>query len=197
MPEDCSPAHGVVVLAAGASSRLGCNKLLLMHEHESMVHRAVRLALATDPRDAVVVVGADADTILRELHDLPIRRIDAANWHEGMGTSLRAGLDALSMDCAGALVVVCDQPALDAPHLQALCATWFNAPQNAVASRYALRLGVPAVLPRAWFGDIGAGDRGARALFEGQGTPVSAIANEALAVDIDTPDDLPALRPQG
>jgi len=189
-------AHGVVVLAAGASSRLGRNKLLLHHEGESLVRRAARLALATGPVDAVIVLGNEPDTVNAELRGLPIRRVDCADWREGMGASLHSGLTALANECAGALVVVCDQPALDAAHLQTLCATWRAAPEDAVASHYAGRFGVPALLPRAWFAALPAhGDHGARELFASCRERISAVANEALAVDIDRVEDLGALRP--
>jgi molybdenum cofactor cytidylyltransferase/nicotine blue oxidoreductase len=88
------------------------------------------------------------------------------------------------------LIVVCDQPALDAAHLRALTAAWRAAPQRAVASAYAQRLGVPALLPRAWFGEIAYGDSGARQLLARRRADVAAIENEALARDIDWPGDL-------
>ena len=194
-PEVGTPTHGVVVLAAGASSRLRCNKLLLQHEGETLVRRAVRIAIATAPRDTAIVLGAEADAVFAEVCDLPIHRVDCANWRAGMGASLFAGLAALSNECAGALIVVCDQPALTASHLLALCAAWCASPNNAAASFYADRLGVPALLPRAWFSGLSAhGDHGARELFAERCTQISAVPNEALALDIDREEDLVALR---
>ena len=193
MPDRIAPTHGVVVLAAGSSSRLGTNKLLLQHDDEAFARRAVRLALATAPGDAVVVLGAEGDRVFGELAGLCVRRVDCANWAEGMGASLQTGLNALAENCDAALVVVCDQPELQAAHLQALCTAWRATPQKAVASRYMERLGVPAVLPRAWFAGIQArGDQGARGLFVDRPSEVVAIANDSLGIDIDTPVDLEA-----
>jgi CTP:molybdopterin cytidylyltransferase MocA len=183
--------HGAVVLAAGASTRLGRPKQLVMHRGETLVRRAARLALATRPRDAIIVVGFDADSVFREVEDLPLRRIDCPDWQCGLGASLRSGVDALSADCAGVLVVLCDQLALDTAHLLALCAAWRNAPDRGVASRYANRLGVPALLPRSWFDALDAkSDRGMRELLAQRADRIDAIADEALVVDIDLPDDL-------
>lgn len=194
MPESFAPAHGVVVLAAGGSSRLGRNKLLLHHEGEALVRRAARLALQTAPLDAVVVLGAEADAVFAQIRDLPIRRVDCAGWCDGMSASLRAGTAALSAECAGALVVLCDQPALEAAHLCALRDAW-RASGHAAASLYAHRLGVPALLPRSWFAQIPArGDRGARDLFVARRAEVQSVSNEALAADIDRPEDIDALR---
>lgn len=186
-----SSVHGVVVLAAGASTRLGQAKQLVVHRGETLVRRAARLALATQPRDAVIVLGFDADAVFAQLENLPIRRVDCAGWRLGLGASLRAGIDALRPECAGALVVVCDQPALDAEHLVSLCRAWNGAADHGAASCYANRLGVPALLPRTWFDALdAASDRGMRELLARRAGQIDAIANEALAVDVDRPDDL-------
>jgi CTP:molybdopterin cytidylyltransferase MocA len=184
-------AHGVVVLAAGASTRLGRPKQLLNWRGETLVHRAARLGLATRPCDAVIVVGARADTVFAQVSDLAIRRIDCADWHKGMGASLHTGIAALSPSCVGALVLLCEQPALDESHLAALCAAWWRAPERGAASFYAGRRGVPALLPRAWFDALDAtADRGMRDLLLRHVECIEVIANDALAIDIDLPDDL-------
>ncbi|MBN8885534.1 MAG: nucleotidyltransferase family protein [Rudaea sp.] len=190
MPENFAK-HGVVVLAAGASTRLGQSKQLLIFRDETLVHRAARLALETRPHEAVVVLGFDADRIYPQLTDLPIRPVDCGDWRQGLGASLRAGVDALSPSCSGVLVVLCDQPRLDALHLRALRDRWRNAPNRAAASFYAGQLGAPALLPRAWFGAIDAeSDRGMRDLLVRRSDRIDAVANEALAFDIDLPGDL-------
>ena len=184
--------HGLIVLAAGASRRLGKSKQLLQLQGETLVRRATRLGLATKPGTAVIVLGADADTVYASVDDLAVHRVDCADWALGMGASLRAGLAALPPACAGALIVLCDQPALDSGHLDQLVSAWHANPRGAAASSYAGRLGVPALLPRAWFAELGAdiGDRGARELLARRREEVVAIVNEALALDVDRHDDL-------
>jgi molybdenum cofactor cytidylyltransferase len=185
------PAHGVVVLAAGASTRLGQAKQLLVHRGDALVYRVSRFALVTRPRDAVIVLGSDADSIFPQVENLPLRRVDCVDWRLGLGASLRAGIDALAPRCAGVLVVLCDQPFLDETHLLALCRAWRRNAERGVASRYAGRLGAPALLPRGWFDALDAnGDRGMRDLLARRADCVDAIDNESLAVDIDLPGDL-------
>ncbi len=186
------PRHGVVLLAAGGSRRLGQAKQLLELAGETLVHRAARLALATAPADAVLVLGAHADAVLAGVATLALRPVRCADWEHGMGASLAAGLAALSSDCHGALVVLCDQPDLDADHLHALVRAWQRDPSRAAASAYAGVLGVPALLPRAWFGELAAqdGDRGARDLLHQRADDVHAVPCSPLARDIDTPADL-------
>ena len=192
MPET-APAHAAVVLAAGGSRRLGRSKQLIAHAGEALVHRAARLALATGPACALVVLGAGADAVRAAIADLDVRCVDCPDWQRGMGASLRVGLAALPPGIAAALIVVCDQPALEAAHLRRLVHAWHAQPQRAAASLYAGRLGVPALLPRAWFGALDGGDRGARELLARRSGEVAAIADERLALDIDHPADLARL----
>ena len=187
-----SPHHGAIILAAGASRRLGVSKQLLLIEGEPLVRRAVRAALATEPAQTLVVVGKSADSVFAAVHDLAVARIDCAEWAEGMGASLRSGSAALHDDCDGALVIVCDQPALTAAHLQTLVNAWRNAPQRAVASAYANTVGVPAILPRSWFADLKnlQGDHGARDLLRSRVESVIAVAAPDFERDIDSRQDL-------
>jgi CTP:molybdopterin cytidylyltransferase MocA len=180
--------HGVVVLAAGASRRMGTAKQLLAIEGETLVHRAARLALATEPAEAVIVLGHDAGNIAVAIADLPLRHVVCTESGRGMGASLAAGLAALGPQSAGALVLLCDQPALSSAHLRALVEHWRRCPERAAASAYAGVVGVPAVLPRTWFALVhDDGDRGARALLR-ERSDVDSIACDDLAVDIDTPE---------
>lgn len=191
-PPHGAPLHGALLLAAGASSRLGRPKQLLEVDGEPLLRRAARALLASAPLDLVVVLGHDAARIGAVLESLPLRTVVAADHAEGMAAALRAGIAALDPRCAGALVALTDQPALDAAHLAALRDAWRVAPGRAIASRYAGVAGVPALLPRAWFGELLAlrGDQGARALLRTRGDAVGLVDAPALALDIDLPRDV-------
>lgn len=184
--------HGVVVLAAGASRRLGRPKQLVAIDGETLLHRTVRHALATCPADLVVVVGAAATGSAEAVADLRVRCVEATAQQAGMGLSLRCGIAALSAACDGVLVLVCDQPALDAAHLAGMVARWHERPHQAVASGYAGTFGVPALLPLDWLCAAALdGDRGARDLLRARNAEVTIVANDALARDVDHPSDLP------
>lgn len=189
-----TPEHGAVVLAAGASTRLGRPKQLIDVDGEPLLRRVTRWVIATQPRDAIVVLGHDADLIGAALDGLDVRKLRIADSASGMSASLRAGVEALDARCAGALIVLTDQAALSGAHLGALCAAWRAAPARAVASVYADVFGVPALLPRAWFEDIATlhGDVGARALLRARHSDVIGVPAPELAWDLDTADDLPS-----
>lgn len=186
--------HGLVLLAAGASRRLGRPKQLVVVDGETLVRRAASSGLATAPLDAVIVLGHAADEIGAAVAGLPLRPVVADDWRDGMGASLACGVAALDARCDGVLVVLCDQPALDAAHCAALVDAWRTHRDSAAASAYAGVLGVPAVLPRAWLLEPGAlaGDRGARELLRSTARRVVAVAAPALMYDIDRIGDLPA-----
>lgn len=183
--------HGAVLLAAGGSTRLGTAKQLICIDGEPLVRRAARMALASSPLELVVVRGAES-AIDAALADLPLRIVDCANWREGMAAALRTGVSSLNPGCAGALVLLCDQPDLDAAHLERLLAAWRARPLAAVATRYAGVRGVPALLPRAWFEAIAqlAGDVGARRLLRSADADVIEVDAPALERDLDGPGDL-------
>ncbi|MBL8300492.1 MAG: nucleotidyltransferase family protein [Rhodanobacteraceae bacterium] len=183
--------HGVIVLAAGASRRLGQPKQLLQIEGETLLHRTVRLAMATQPLDLVAVLGHAATGSVSAIADLATRCVEAPATGGGMGASLACGLKALSASCEGVLVLVCDQPALDATHLRAMLTRWQKQPGSAVASGYADTWGVPALLPRPWLSTLTLdGDHGARDLLRRRKSEVQIVVNEALAQDVDHPSDL-------
>lgn len=194
-----SPAtlrHGAVILAAGGSHRLGVSKQLSRVGAEPLVRRAARAALATHPFRTVVAVGADADATFAAVADLDVERVEVTEWAQGMGASLRAAVQACDGHCDGLLVLLCDQPALTAAHLQRLLAAWRDAPHKAIASAYAGTVGVPAILPCAWFAELAhlSGDRGARELLRGRADQVIPVAEPELTHDVDVPDDLRAAR---
>lgn len=183
--------HAAIVLAAGASRRLGTPKQLLNVDGETLLHRAARLALATAPAQTLVVLGAEAAAMREAVADLDVRSVVCDDWQRGQSASLQAGVSALEDGIEGVLVLLCDQVGLDAAHANTLLQAWHDAPTRAVASAYADVIGVPAVLPRAWFADVLRlqGDRGARELLRRREAEVVKIAAPALARDVDTPRD--------
>ncbi len=171
-----------IVLAAGASTRLGEPKQLIVIGGEALLERAVRTAREAVCAPVVVVLGADAEWI-RERCDLGDGLVIVnEDWEEGMASSIRIGVAAVH-GVDGVVLMTCDQPAVTAGHLRKLTATG-----EITASAYAGRRGVPAYFPAAAFSALMrlTGDAGARELLRDAAT--ADLAGGEL--DVDTAVDL-------
>lgn len=189
-----NPALHGLLLAAGASSRFGGIKQLAHFRGESLLRRAAVAMTEVLGTRTLVVLGANADRLRAELDGLDLSSVINADWRRGKGSSLSAGIAALPPDCGAVLVMLCDQPFVGADVLRRLVEVWEREPHRLVVSGYEKTLGVPAILPRAFFREIGelSGEDGAkRLLYRHEGEVVRVPAPEA-AVDIDTAADLTA-----
>jgi molybdenum cofactor cytidylyltransferase len=186
-----------IVLAAGASRRLGQPKQLLMLDGETLLARSVRLACEAGAARVLVVVGAQAELIGTAVPADSATVVMNEEWEQGIASSIHAGVKALNAIAEGVLILACDQPRLSAEHLRGLIET-FAAQGEAtiVASSYAGLCGIPAVFPREVFADLLAlsGDKGARALLMQPPCPLIALPFDGGEVDIDRPDDLAQVR---
>jgi molybdenum cofactor cytidylyltransferase len=178
-------SHGAVILAAGASSRLGVPKQLVRWQKEALLARSIRVAIEAGCHPVVVVLGAYEAQIRSECDLSRVIAVSNPRWTDGMGRSLSLGIAALSEDVTigGAMVMTCDMPAVSAGHLLRLAASG-----KATASHYADRTGVPAYFPREDWPALHAlrGPHGARDLL----AAAVAIPLPGGDLDVDTPDDL-------
>ncbi len=175
-----------VVLAAGASKRLGEPKQLVRLGSETLLERAIRVAREAGCSPVVVVLGASATSIQAGCESGDSILVVNDDWAEGMGGSIRSGVGALP-DVDACVVMTCDMPAVTSAHLQLLMASG-----EVTASSYAGRRGVPAYFPRDTFRSLMElqGDAGARDLLR-LARCVELLSGE---LDVDTAEDLAQAR---
>jgi molybdenum cofactor cytidylyltransferase len=189
---------GLILLAAGGSRRLGRPKQLLRLGGESLARRAARLALNAGCRPVVAVSGAHAQKVEAEWAGLDLMVAHNAHWREGMGASLRAGMEALSdagleQRLDALIVMLVDQPRIGSDVLRRLIEAYRapTPPPPIVACAFDERLGPPALFDRRLFPALrqAQGDRGARALFDAHRAALVAIPCPQAGFDIDTLED--------
>ena len=185
---------GIIILAAGASTRMGAPKQLLEIDGKPLVVRAAEAALESAGWPVAVVLGANAERIRPCLARLPVLIVENPTWAEGMASSIRAGIATLrqfSRALDGAVVALCDQAAFGPETIAQLVEAQRASGRSIVAARYAGKSGAPALFLREHFAALGAltGDAGARALLNGPAEQVAAVDLPELAFDLDTPDD--------
>jgi molybdenum cofactor cytidylyltransferase len=186
-----------VVLAAGASSRMGRQKLLLpLAGGEPLVRRTVARVAAAGLDDVVVVLGSDAEAVGAALAGLGVRTVVNPRHAEGQSTSLRAGLAALAPGTAAAVVALGDQPSPDPAVIRRLVEAWERTGRPVVVPRYRDGRGHPVLFAAALFSELRAvaGDVGGREVVARDPARVAEVPVDAPAPrDVDTPDDYGAL----
>lgn len=185
----------IIILAAGSSSRMGVSKQLLEIDGEPLLVRAVKISCSTTADRVVVVLGANEEAHRRMLHGHTVEIISNNGWATGMGSSIKAGLQALLHALPGteaAIITVCDQPLLRREHLQALMDTAQQGTASIVASWYAGAAGVPALFTRLHFGELLQLDdaQGAKKVLQHHAPRLVTVDFAGGSVDLDTEDDV-------
>lgn len=185
---------GIIILAAGSSSRMGTSKLLLPINNKPMIAFIAGLAIEASANDVFIVLGHHAAEHQEALDGYNVHIVTNTRWHEGMGSSIKTGLQALleSMpDADAAIFLVGDQPYLTALHIERLIAHAINSDKPAVASSYSGTVGVPVLFKKVCFEQIlqTREDSGAKKLIEGLGEQVIKVHFPEGQFDLDTPSD--------
>jgi molybdenum cofactor cytidylyltransferase len=187
-----------VVLAAGSSRRMGAeNKLLVDIDGMAMVRRVVTAALASEARAVIVVTGFEGERIVDALSGLDVRFVDNPDFADGLSTSLKVGINAVSQDndCTGAVILLADMPRLSSTAIDRILERFrAGGGESICVPVYDGRRGNPVLWPRRFFPDLGAvtGDKGGRDLLQRLSNHVIAVEVDSPEIffDVDTPDDL-------
>lgn len=180
-----------VILAAGASSRLGQPKPLLVWQGETLVHRAARLALEAELRPVLVVCGAEGERVAAAVADLPVQVVQNEDWQSGQSTSIKAAIRMLGDRAGGAIFILVDQPFISIPLLHSIVESHAQSLAPVIAPLVSDRRTNPVLFDRLTFPDLLRleGDVGGRALFARYPPQWLFWHDDKLLFDLDTPED--------
>ena len=185
---------GAVILAAGSSSRFEQPKQLITFRAKSLVRRVIDAALEAGCSPVVVVIGSESERIVGELQKTKAMSVENEDWQKGIGTSIRRGVQGLMNHASGSdaiVLLVCDQPFVNAQTIRNLINLRDQTKKTIVASRYADTMGVPALFDRSLFEELlSLGDEaGAKSIILRSPQRVAECEFPEGAVDIDTRED--------
>lgn len=180
----------IIILAAGASTRLGRPKQLLPWQGVTLLQHAVQTAL-TVTTQPVVVTGANGEHLAAALDPGQVKMVFNPNWQQGIASSIRCGLQALlnrTPEPDQVIFMVCDQPFVTPGLLLDLINEQQKSRKPIVACAYADTLGIPALFDKSFFPQLLdlQGDTGARKVIQGNSGDVASVVFEQGGYDIDT-----------
>jgi molybdenum cofactor cytidylyltransferase len=181
-----------IVLAAGTSSRLGQPKQLLAYGGRSLVQRVAAVGLAAELVPLIVVTGAHAAAVERELEGLPVQIVRNPDYRAGQSTSVRAGVGALPPTTGAVVMLLVDMPGVDEAVVRALVAAWRATRAPLVRPTFEGKPGNPVLFAASLFPEMLAlaGDEGGRPILQRHAARVRLVptTQPGVLLDVDTWD---------
>lgn len=181
---------GLIILAAGNSSRLGFPKQTLLYKGKTLLETAIEAGIKSKCRPVYVVLGANANAIQAGIKQYPVSIVNNPDWKEGMASSIRIALKTLrsNTEMDSVVIMLCDQPFVTRAIIDKLLYKQQETGRKIIASTYNGVNGVPALFSRSLFDELLSlqGQEGAKKLLHSYPDEVAAIAFEKGSIDIDT-----------
>lgn len=185
---------GVLVLAAGSSSRLGSAKQLLSFQHKSLLDITIDAAKGAATGRIIVILGGNHQLIESAVKQPEVRLMFNPDWEEGISSSIRLGITAFleeENNPDAVILTVCDQPYISSGLLKTLIEKAEVEGKSIVSSAYEETFGVPVLFHQQYFRELAGlkGKEGAKTLLRKYREEVSTVPFEDGGIDIDTPED--------
>lgn len=184
----------VVILAAGESSRMRQAKQLLPWGTSTLLGNAINEALQSNSEKVYVVLGAKADTIQKQINSTDVIWILNKNWKKGMGSSISSAINYLvhlKTNYAGILIMLCDQPLMDADYINKMISTFKRTSKGIVATAYKQSYGAPVLFDKKYLEDLSnlEGNIGAKKVIANNSKSVVTINPYGKEKDLDTMEE--------
>ncbi len=185
---------GIIILAAGSSSRLGRPKQLLQYRNQTLIEHIAGEAIKAKLYPIVIVTGANAQQVVVILNNKELTITYNENWQEGIASGIVAGVSKmlfLNDKLEHIIVSVCDQPFVSAVLFQQLIQKKVETGKGIVASTYADTIGTPVLFDRNYFKYLQdlKGEEGAKKLLKMYNNDVATVSFPQGSIDIDTEED--------
>jgi molybdenum cofactor cytidylyltransferase len=187
----------LIILAAGASSRLGFPKQTLLYKGKTLLELAIEAGIKSRCNEVFVVLGANADTIEPGIKHYNVNLIHNPDWADGMASSITTAMQQVQLNPAirSVVIMLCDQPFVTRNVLDSLLFKQQQTGKHIIACTYKDTIGVPAMFTHHVFDNLLflQGHEGARKLITDHSDQLATIAFEKGGIDIDTVADYEAL----
>ena len=191
---------GIILLAAGNSTRMGSPKQLLLYHGKTLLERIVDTSLQVfDNNKIILVLGANHSEIAFQIKDKITLISVNEEWKSGMASSIKAGLQTLLKhfpDMQRCIISVCDQPYLSSEVFIEMLKLADYSSKEIIAAKYAGTIGVPALFSKNYFKKLLhlSGEQGAKKIIQQNMDDVNIFTFDEGAIDIDTPSDYENLK---
>lgn len=190
---------GIIILAAGASTRLGRSKQTLPYQSSTLLKHTIKEALDAAVGPVIVVTGANEKEVAEHIREEPVTMVHNKEHREGIASSIKTGIHEIQIrynDCTSIILMVCDQPHINKNILQSLVETSRATGKPITASAYKDTIGVPALFDKTFFPELLSlqGDEGGKKVILSHQSSVAVVPFPSGEIDIDTPGDLDALK---
>jgi molybdenum cofactor cytidylyltransferase len=185
---------GLIILAAGNSSRLGQPKQLLEYNGQTLIKHAIDTALQVISTPVIVVLGADEQLVKHQASGYSVHVVNNNDWKEGLASSIRCGVDAIlkiSPDIDNVILMVCDQPFVTASLIKDLIDKRSETQKGIIACAYKETLGTPVLFKKKYYDELLdlKGSEGAKKLVSKYLEDVSPVSFPKGFIDVDTVEE--------
>lgn len=184
----------LVILAAGKSTRMKENKLLLNIDGETLIEHVVKTALGSSVDEVVVVLGYEAEKVKERLARLKCKLIVNEAYVKGQGESVKVGLAAISSNAEAVVVLPADVALIDEQTVNKVANEYRKSKSRIVIASHRHQSGHPILLDRALFPEISRIDEdtlGLKAIINSHRAEVKyvEVGTENALIDIDTQEE--------
>lgn len=193
--KNTKPNIVTVVLAAGASSRMGKPKQLLPWGDSSLLKHTIQTVLKIKNQEVVVVLGANFEKVKAEILDCSVKILNNTSWELGLGKSIATAVTYIQENLIGVdavMITLADQPLITTAFLEQLSHTFNSTKNSIVATSYKEgKYGVPVIFDKIYFKELMIlnDDEGAKHLLKKHKASVKILKCSTENLDIDSKED--------